>query len=144
MEIRQGVIPGDRAIIVFDGLCVLCSANAQLVLKHDRKGTFRLAAMQGDAGAAIMREAGLDPDDPDSFVLVDAAADGGRVWINSDAVLHMWAGLGWPWRLGAVFKAVPRALRDWVYRLIARNRYRWFGVREECWVPAPQQASRGL
>ncbi len=137
-------IPRDKPIIVFDGVCVLCTANARFVLKNDRAGKFRLAAMQDDAGARILRDAGLDPDDPLSFVILDAERDGGRIWMDSDAVLHLWSELGWPWRLGAVFKLVPSALRDPIYRLIARNRYRWFGKRELCWVPTPEQAERVL
>ncbi|MEM7665273.1 MAG: thiol-disulfide oxidoreductase DCC family protein [Pseudomonadota bacterium] len=141
-------IPRDHPIIVFDGMCVLCSANAQFVLSADKAGKFRLAAMQDEAGAQLMRENGVDPSDPESFVLIDAVRDGarnsGRVWKNSDAVLHMWSELGWPWRIGAVFKLVPRLIRDPLYLLIARNRYRWFGKRETCWVPTPEQASRIL
>lgn len=137
-------IPRDHPIIVFDGMCVLCSANAQFVLSADKVGKFRLAAMQDEAGAQLMRENGVDPSDPESFVLIDATHDGGRVWKNSDAVLHMWSELGWPWRIGAVFKLVPRFIRDPLYLLIARNRYRWFGKRETCWVPTPEQASRIL
>ncbi len=137
-------IPRDHPIIVFDGMCVLCSANAQFVLKRDRKAKFRLTAMQDEAGAQIMRENGIDPADPESFVLIDAAQDGGRVWKNSDAVLHMWSELGWPWRLGGVFKLIPRALRDPLYLLIARNRYKWFGMRDTCWVPTAAQAERIL
>ena len=137
-------IPRDKPIIVFDGVCVLCTANARFVLENDRAGRFRLAAMQDQAGAEILREVGLDPEDPLSFVILDAENDGGHVWIESDAVLHLWSELGWPWRLGAVFRILPRALRDPIYRLIARNRYRWFGKRETCWVPTPEQVGRVL
>ena len=137
-------IPRDKPIIVFDGICVLCTANAQFVLRADRKGVFRMAAMQDEAGAQLMRENGIDPSDPESFVIVDAERDGARVWRNSDAVLHMWSQLGFPWRVGAVFKVVPRFLRDPLYLLIARNRYKWFGKREECWVPSPEQSERIL
>ncbi|MDY7096786.1 MAG: thiol-disulfide oxidoreductase DCC family protein [Pseudomonadota bacterium] len=137
-------IPRDRPIIVFDGICVLCTANAQFVLRSDRRGRFRLAAMQDDAGAQLMRENGIDPSDPESFILIDAVQDGGRVWKNSDAVLHMWNELGWPWRIGSVFRLVPRFIRDPIYLLIARNRYKWFGQREECWVPSMEQAERIL
>ncbi len=137
-------VPLDKPIIVFDGVCVLCTANARFILKHDREGRFRLAAMQGDVGAAIMRHAGLDPHDPISFILLEAERDGGRVRLNSDAVLQIWSKLGWPWRAGAILRIVPRFLRDLVYKLVARNRYRWFGRREECFVPDPAQASRIL
>ncbi|MEL7199700.1 MAG: thiol-disulfide oxidoreductase DCC family protein [Pseudomonadota bacterium] len=137
-------VPRDKAIIVFDGVCILCSANAQFVLKHDKRGVFRLAAMQNPVGAQIMEEAGLDPIDPESFVLIDADSDGGRVWKNSDAVLHMWSALGWPWKAMAIFRVIPRFIRDPLYVLIARNRYRLFGIRETCWVPSPEHADRIL
>lgn len=138
------IIPRDKPIIVFDGVCVLCTANAQFVLSADKAGRFRLAAMQDEVGARLMRDNGIDPLDPESFVIVDAIDQGGRVWSDSDAVLRMWSDLGWPWRVGAVFKLVPRPLRDALYRLVARNRYRIFGKREECWVPSPDQAARIL
>lgn len=137
-------IPRDKAIIVFDGVCVLCTANARFVLKNDRAAKFRLAAMQDEVGARILSKAGLDPADPLSFVILDAVRDGGRVWMDSDAVLHLWSELGWPWRIGAIFKLVPKRLRDPVYRFVARNRYRWFGKRDTCWVPTPGQVEHGL
>jgi len=127
-------------VIVFDGHCVLCSANARFVLRNDRRGHFRLAAMQGPAGAALMQRAGVDPVDPDTLILVE----GKRVLSDSEAVLAIWAGLGWPWRALALFRLVPRGLRDAVYRLIARNRYRLFGRREQCFVPEARWQDRIL
>ena len=125
-------------VIVFDGVCVLCSANAQFMLRHDRKGVFRLAAMQGETGAALMRRAGLDPADPDSFVVFDR----GRVLMNSDAVIHIWCRLGWPWKIAAIGRLIPRMVRDRLYGIVARNRYRIFGKRDACWVPDADQAKR--
>lgn len=121
-------------VIVYDGHCVLCSANARFVLKYDRRGYFRLAAMQGPAGAAMMSLAGVDPDDPDTLIVIH----GTRVLRDSDSVMAIWAGLGWPWRALTVFRLIPRVMRDFVYRLIARNRYRLFGRREQCFVPDAQ------
>jgi predicted DCC family thiol-disulfide oxidoreductase YuxK len=127
-------------IIVFDGLCVLCSANAQFVLATDKKGHFRLAAMQGEIGKALFARFDIDPDDPDTIIVVD----GEMVWRDSDAVLQIYYGLGWPWRVAAIFKVVPRVIRDPIYRLVARNRYRVFGKRETCWLPSSEQAKRVL
>lgn len=121
-------------------MCVLCSANAQFVLRHDRARRFRLASMQGDVGAEIYRRLGIDPEDPDTIVVVD----GERAVRDSDAVLAIYSGLGWPWQLMGVFRLVPRALRDPVYRLIARNRYRLFGRRESCWMPSQEDRERIL
>ena len=127
-------------VIVFDAQCVLCSANAQFVLKHDRREHFRLASMQGEVGAGLYRRFGIDPADPESIILVE----GDAVKRDSDAVLAIYAGLGWPWRGAAALRLVPRFLRDPVYRWVARNRYRLFGRRETCWLPTPEQARRVL
>lgn len=127
-------------IILFDAMCVLCSANARFVLRHDRDGHFRLAAMQGEAGQALYRRFGIDPADPDTLIVVT----GDHVLRNSDAVLAIWRGLGWPWRAFCVLGVVPRALRDPLYRLIARNRYRFLGRREACWVPDAAKRERLL
>ena len=129
-----------RPIIVFDAECLLCSANAQFVLDHDRQGRFLLASMQGEAGSALFRRFGIDPADPDTLIVVD----GDRVRRDSDAILAIWSGLGWPWRAGAMFRLVPRLLRDPVYRWVARNRYRLFGKRDTCWLPDPAFRDRLL
>ena len=127
-------------IVVFDAMCVLCSANAQLILRHDRRHRFRLASMQGEAGASLYRTFGIDPSDPETLIVVD----GETALRDSDAILAIYEGLGWPWRAMTVFRIVPRTLRDPVYRWIARNRYRIFGKRESCWLPSPEYANRIL
>lgn len=127
-------------IIVFDAECVLCSANAQFVLRHDRDRRFRLASMQGAVGQALSRAHGIDPADPDTIIVVQ----GERVWRDSDAILTIYGGCGWPWRVASVARIVPRAVRDPIYRWVARNRYRWFGRRETCWLPDPADRERML
>lgn len=127
-------------IIVFDALCILCSANAQFVLKHDRRQRFRLASMQGEVGISLYRRFGIDPNNPETFILVE----GHRALRESDAVLAIYSGLGWPWRSLGVLKVIPRSLRNRVYRWIARNRYRIFGRRQTCWLPTADFADRLL
>ena len=127
-------------IIVFDAECVLCAANAQFVLRHDRARRFRLASMQNGTGAALYRRFGIDPANPESLIIVD----GDKLLRDSDAVLAIYAGLGWPWKVAAVLRVIPRAVRDPAYRWLARNRYRLFGRRETCWVPAPEDRDRVL
>jgi predicted DCC family thiol-disulfide oxidoreductase YuxK len=129
-----------RPIILFDAMCILCSANAQFVLKHDRRARFRLASMQSEAGATLFRKFGIDPADPDTIIVVE----GDQAKRNSDAVLAIYSGLGWPWRAAAIARIVPLPLRDAIYRLIARNRYRLFGKRDTCWLPAPEFRDRLL
>ena len=136
-----GVVTSAHPIIVFDAQCVLCSANAQFVLRHDRRGHFRLASMQGEVGSALYRRFGIDPGNPESLIVVD----GGRLYRDSEAILAIYGGLGWPWRaLAVIVRVVPRFLRDPVYRWIARHRYRLFGRREVCWVPSAEYAERVL
>ena len=129
-----------RPIIVFDAECLLCSANAQFVLDHDQRGRFLLASMQGETGSALYRRFGVDPANPDTLIVIE----GDRARRDSDAILAIWAGLGWPWRAGAIFRLVPRLLRDSVYRWVARNRYRLFGRRDACWLPDPAFRDRLL
>lgn len=121
-------------IIVFDAMCVLCSANAQLVLRNDSRRRFRLTSMQSEVGTALYRRFGMDPSDPDSLIVVM----GDQLRRDSDAVLTIYSGLDWPWRAMTVFRLIPRLLRDPVYRWIARNRYRLFGQREQCWMPSAE------
>jgi predicted DCC family thiol-disulfide oxidoreductase YuxK len=127
-------------IIVFDAECVLCSANAQFVLKHDKKGIFRLASMQGEIGSALYRDNGIDPHDPNTMIVID----GNQVRQNSDAVLSIYEALGFPWSLAVVFRIVPLFIRDPLYRLVARNRYRLFGKRESCWIAPDEYKDRIL
>lgn len=127
-------------IILFDAECVLCSRNAQFVLTHDKARRFRLASMQGEVGAALYREQGLDPRDPISILLIE----GDRVRQDSDAVLRIYEALGFPWRLLGGLRVVPTFFRDLVYRWVARHRYRLFGKRPTCWVPPPEYRDRLL
>ncbi len=136
----MGAVKRGHPVIVFDAECILCSANAQLVLRHDRSRQFRLASMQGEKGANLLRAHGVDPLDPDTLIVVE----GDRVLRDSDAVLYIYRRLAWPWRVLGLFGIVPRALRDRTYRWVARNRYRWFGKRESCWVPAAADRDRML
>lgn len=130
----------DGPIILFDAQCVLCSANARFILHNDRKRRFRLAAMQGATGAALFRRHGIDPTDPDTILVVD----GDHVLRDSDAVIAIYTGLGWPWRVAGAVRLVPRWPRDRAYRWIARNRYRLFGRRSTCWLPESEHADRVL
>lgn len=127
-------------VIVFDGVCALCNRWVRFLLRFDRKERYRFAAMQGERGSALLRAYGLDPQDPASFLLLDAQG----AWTDTDAILRVLAGLGGAWRLSGVMRMVPRRWRDATYRALARNRYRWFGRHDACHLPAPEQAARFL
>lgn len=137
---RSADAPATGAILLFDAECVLCSANAQFILTHDKAGRFRLASMQGAVGAALFRQHGLDPADPTSILMIEDMT----VRKDSDAVIAIYEGLGFPWRLASLLRIMPAVLRDPLYRLVTRNRYRLFGRRATCWVPADRFRSRVL
>ena len=130
----------DRPVIVFDGSCVLCSASAQFVLRHDRRGRFRLTTAQGAVGEALYRHFGLANGDYETLLVLEE----GRLLTRSQAAIAIARGLGWPWRAATIARLVPRALRDRLYVLVARNRYRLFGRRNSCWAPSSEQRDRIL
>ncbi|MEF9978946.1 MAG: thiol-disulfide oxidoreductase DCC family protein [Thermomonas sp.] len=133
------------AVIVFDGVCVLCNGWVGFLLRHDRRGRYRFAAMQSDAGRALLGLHGLDPDDPASFLLIEHdVAEAPRVSTDSDAIRRVLVGLGGGWQLANVIALVPRGLRDPAYRWLARNRYLWFGKHDACSLPAPEHRQRFL
>ncbi len=127
-------------LVLFDGVCNLCNHSVQTILRHDRHARFRFASLQSPLGEKLRGDFGIDREKVDSVILVE----GGRWYKESDAALRIAHGLGGPWRLFGVFRLVPRPLRDAAYRLIARNRYRWFGKTETCWVPTPELRGRFL
>ncbi|WP_245987756.1 thiol-disulfide oxidoreductase DCC family protein [Sphingobium fluviale] len=130
----------DGPVILFDAECVLCSANAHFILKHDKGARFHLASMQGEVGSMLFREHGVDPADPSTIIVVD----GVNVRKNSDAVLCIYEALGFPWRFASLFRLIPGRLRDPIYAWIARNRYWIFGKRPTCWIPPEEFRSRVL
>ena len=133
------------AVIVFDGVCVLCNGWVGFLLRHDHAGRYRFAAMQSGAGRALLATNGLDPDDPASFLLIEHdVAEVSRVSTDSDAIRRVLVGLGGAWRVANVIALVPRRLRDVAYRAIARNRYRWFGRHDACLLPSPEHRQRFL
>ena len=133
------------AVIVFDGVCVLCNGWVGFLLRQDRVGRYRFAAMQSDAGRALLATHGLDPDDPASFLLIENdRGEAPRVATDSDAIRRVLVGLGGGWRMANLLALVPRRVRDPAYRWLARNRYRWFGRHDACTLPAPEHRHRFL
>jgi len=127
-------------IVLFDGVCNLCNGSVQFILRHDRQGRFRFASLQSSVGQDLQARLGMDPGRLDSVILVE----GDRWYKESDAALRIARGMSGAWKALAVFRVIPRPIRDAVYRLIARNRYRWFGKQETCWLPTPELRGRFL
>jgi predicted DCC family thiol-disulfide oxidoreductase YuxK len=130
-------------IILFDGVCNLCSGVVRFVIARDPHAHFRFAALQSDAARRACAEVGATPPaavDPDTIIVI---ADG-RALERSDAALAIASRLPFPWPMFGVFRILPRALRDWLYRFVAKNRYRWFGKSDTCMMPTPELRARFL
>ncbi|MBL8764495.1 MAG: DUF393 domain-containing protein [Phycisphaerae bacterium] len=129
-------------VILFDGVCNLCHGMVRWVIRMDRRERFRFASLKSRAGREALAAAGWveSAERSGGVVLID----GGRVLTGSGAVIGIARGLGFPWSLAAAGLILPRAARDGVYAWVARRRYRWFGVREECPVLAWELRERFL
>lgn len=124
----------DHPIILFDGVCNLCNSSVQYVIKHDPKHIFRFASLQSSFGQKIASTHHLPLNDYNSFILF---ADN-KVHTRSTAALMVAKKLAGFVNLLYVFIIVPKFIRDAVYNIIAKNRYKWFGKRTECWLPAAE------
>ncbi len=129
----------DDDVILYDGVCVFCSRWVRFVAARDVGRRFRFTAIQSGYGTRLAQAFGIDPCDPDT----NAVVHGGEVFFKSDAALTVLSNLpGWAWV--RVLRSVPKPLRDAVYGLVARNRYRIFGKYEECFVPDAELKARVL
>lgn len=130
-----------KKIILFDGVCNLCNGAVQFIIKRDGGDRFRFAALQSELGQELCRARHIDTTQIDSIILIDP---GIAYYVKSDAALEIareLRGYGWmPWLLGWI----PRGVRDAVYDLVARNRYRWFGKKDQCMIPTPELQKKFL
>lgn len=130
----------DGPLVLYDGECGLCNRSVQTILRHDRRGAFRFAALQSELGQALLARHGLPPQAMNTVVLVD----GQRAFTQSRAALRIAGKMDRPWPLLGAFRLVPAPLRDFVYDWVARNRYRWFGRTDACMLPPPEVRARFL
>jgi predicted DCC family thiol-disulfide oxidoreductase YuxK len=123
----------NEKIILFDGVCNLCNSAVQQVIKNDPKKLFRFASLQSDFGKQALQQHKLNPGDLNSFILLD----NGKIYKKSGGALRVAKYLKGAWPLVYTFILIPPFIRDGVYSWIAKNRYKWFGKQETCWLPAP-------
>ena len=127
-------------IILFDGVCNLCNAFVNFVIDRDPRSQFQFAALRSDRGCALLRQYRMPAQDLQTIVLIEE----GRAYVESTAALRIFRRLNGVWPVLYLFIAVPRRLRDAMYRLIARHRYRWFGQCDQCRLPDPSIEDRFL
>ena len=132
-------------IVLYDGVCGLCNRLVQFLLKRDNHDRFRFASLQSEFASDLLTRHGADPHDLDTvYVVVDYGQPNERLLARSDAVLYMLRELSGFWKLAGVGGVLPKAFRDAVYKIVARNRYRIFGKYESCMLPEPQHRAKFL
>lgn len=134
------------SIILYDGVCGLCNRFVRFVLKRDKRDAFRFASQQSEFAANILRRHGINSEQLDTvYLVIDYEQSTERLLARSDAAAEILSQLGGIWRLSAgMMRLFPRALRNWIYNLIARKRYQMFGKYESCPLPEPKDRRKFL
>lgn len=127
-----------KPIILFDGICNLCSSSVRFVLKNDSREQFLFASLQSDAAKNLLLHLNYKNNQMNSILLVDQ----GQIIEGSDAVLRIASKLRFPWHLAKALKVLPVGIRHGIYNWIAKNRYRWFGKRDRCLIDIPKYENR--
>lgn len=135
----DGGIPMSGGIILFDGSCNFCSTSVQFIVKRDPGAYYQFAALQSEAGRRLLTAYKV-PEDTDSLILID----NNRYYMKSSAALRICKHLNGGWKMFSLFLVIPRPLRDTLYDLIAKNRYKWFGRKKACPLPSPEMKNRFL
>jgi predicted DCC family thiol-disulfide oxidoreductase YuxK len=136
----SSLLNSEHPIILFDGVCNFCNGAINFVLKQDKKGVFRFAPLQSEVAQKLLQQYQLSKKEFDSFVLID----NGKVYKKSAASLRVMNKLPWYWKEAQILRIIPTAFRDAIYDFIAKNRYKWFGKKEQCMIPTPEIRSRFL
>jgi predicted DCC family thiol-disulfide oxidoreductase YuxK len=140
MIVTFAAMDQQKKIVLFDGVCNLCSNSVQFILKRDKKNQFLFGSLQGEYGQKMLKKYDLPASEFNSFMLIE----GEKLYTKSSGALRMLKHLGGAWSLLYGFMIIPKFIRDGVYNMIAKNRYKWFGKKNECWLPRPEWKSRFL
>lgn len=133
--------PKDKKIILFDGVCNLCNQSVLKVIKLDQKDSFLFTSLQSDTGKQILNHLQIDTSKIDSIILFEPNS---IFKIKSSAALSIMNNFGSLWKLSQVFWVIPKPIRDLIYDFIAKNRYKWFGKKDQCMIPTPELTSKFL
>ncbi len=137
----ETILPENKKIILFDGVCNLCNNAINFIIEHDKKDVFRFASLQSDLGKKMVSERGIDPEVLDSIILIE---QGVVYYEKSTAALKIAKDLSGGYSLLKIFLYLPESLRDGIYNLVAANRYKWFGKKESCMIPTPELKAKFL
>jgi predicted DCC family thiol-disulfide oxidoreductase YuxK len=131
----------NNPVIFFDGICNLCNASVNFIIRNDKAGNFRFASLQSEFAKAFLENNDSLKNGhilPDSLIL----AEDGKVYFRSEAALRIAGKMDGIWKALIIFRIIPLRWRDFLYDFIAKNRYQWFGKRQSCMVPSPDISDR--
>jgi len=134
-------IPKNKKLVLFDGVCNLCNSSVQFIIRNDKNNIFLFAPLQGKTGKDVISEFNIDTRLTDSILLYSLKDD---ISTKSTAALKIAKQLKFPVNLLVIFMVIPKFLRNWIYDLIARKRYKWFGKQNECMVPSTDLKAKFL
>ena len=134
-------LPQDKKIILFDGVCNLCDASIQYIIKHDKKDVFRFVSLQSKLGEKIINYIGVDTDKTDSMILYLPKI---AYYTKAEAVLRVAKELGGLVSMLNIFSILPKFIQNFGYDILAKNRYKWYGKKENCMMPTPEISSKFL
>ncbi len=135
-------LPKDKKIILFDGVCNLCNNAVNFIIERDKKDIFLFASLQSEIGQQLTAERGIDVEEAmNSFVLIDP---GVAYYQRSTAALEVSKNLSGGYSILSYFSVLPEGFRDSIYNLVAKNRYKWFGKKDNCMIPTPELKAKFL
>jgi predicted DCC family thiol-disulfide oxidoreductase YuxK len=134
-------LPEHKQLILFDGVCNLCNSSVQYVIKYDKNDIFMFAPLQGDTGKEIIERFNIDSSKTDSILLYSYR---NGLSVKSTAALKIVRHLGFPRSIMSMFLVIPAFIRNWVYDYVAKNRYKWYGKKEDCMIPTPELKAKFL
>ena len=133
----------NRAVVIFDGHCNLCNSSVDRVIRWEKGDYFLFASNQSEPGGQILRDNGIEIADGEEVNTI-FLYENGKLYNRSTAVLRMTRNMKFPWILAYPQLLIPRFIRDFVYKIVARNRYKWFGRKDTCRIPTPEERAKFL
>ncbi|WP_321515506.1 thiol-disulfide oxidoreductase DCC family protein [Marinifilum fragile] len=131
-------INNSNPIVLFDGVCNFCNTTVRFVLAYNRAENIQFSPLQSDFAKQLLAQHNLSSDDMNTVVFIED----NKAYTRSTAAFHISKHLIYPWKAIYYFKFVPKSITDWIYDLIAKNRYSWFGKKNQCMVPKPEWKER--
>ena len=134
-------LPKNKHIVLFDGVCNFCNDSVRFIIKRDKKDLYRFASLQSELGKSLTKSRGIDTNAVDSIILIQP---GEAYYLKSDAALNIAKNLNGFYSALSIFLYLPSGFRDFLYDLIAKNRYKWFGKKEACPMPTADEQAKFL